>query len=145
MKILCRAHMRQDSFLHVHLIQHTENVEGTKVCPLSCITSILELGTQWHKNPRSDGVESFCMSGQVLKIQVFWDVMPHWLVNSYMFTNQFTNCHSIISQKIWIFTNTVLRNSNLAMGKNSHKFMTESGKPRRTRAQILIKVYKYNS
>jgi len=26
--------MRQDSFLHVHLIQYTENVEGTRVCPL---------------------------------------------------------------------------------------------------------------
>jgi len=31
------------------------------------------------------------------------------------------------------------------MGKNSHKFMTESGKPRGTRAQILLQVYTFSS
>lgn len=33
-KYISRVDMRQDSFLHVHLIQHTENVEGTRVCSL---------------------------------------------------------------------------------------------------------------
>lgn len=31
------------------------------------------------------------------------------------------------------------------MGKNSHKFVIESGKPRRTRAQVLLQVYEFSS
>lgn len=106
--------------------------------------NILETGTQWHKNLRSEGIESFPYARASLEDSSLLGCHAT-LISEQLHIYHPLYCQSIISQNIWIFINTALRNSNLTKGTNSHKFMIDSGRPRETSAQILLQVHKVSS